>query len=572
MATMTYAARAKRYAENVVSGKQDACLYVRSACQRHLDDLAKYKSGGDYRFDAEKANKRCKAVENFKHIKGKWANEYIKLEDWQCFIICCVFGWLNRKTGFRKYRTVYIEVPRKNAKSTLTSAIGLTTMVTQIDGEAGAEVYSAATTRDQARIVFRDAQAMARKSPEFRKKFGIQVHAHSITQLEESCKFEALSAEGSTLDGLNTHFAAIDELHAHKTRAVFDVIETSTGSRVQSILWIITTAGSDQTSICYEQRDYAIKILEKVFDDETYFALIYTVDKEDLKEENRHKLFTDEALWRKANPNYGVSVLTDDFKRLAAKAAKTPSAQNNFLTKRLDVWVNAASAWLNILDLDRCADPSLDIEDFAGEDVICSLDLATKTDVAVDMKLFRRVIDERYHYYAFGRYYLPRAAIMSSKNSQYEGWADQELFEITEGNIIDYDTIEENLLEDKSRFTIRECAYDPFQATKFATDMTKEGFLMVEIGATVKNFSEPMKELEAVILDGRFHYDGNPILKWMFSNVVCTYDKKDNTFPNKERPENKIDGVVALIMAMNRWLADEGPVVSVYQKRGLASV
>uniref|UniRef100_A0A6M3KE29 Putative terminase n=1 Tax=viral metagenome TaxID=1070528 RepID=A0A6M3KE29_9ZZZZ len=548
---------AKKYAKDVVSGKKPACKWVKLACERQIKDLKKYaKSGSKYYFSVEKAEKICNFIENLHHIKGEWARrkETIKLEPWQCFVLTTIFGWLNTEDGFRRFRTVYIEIPRKNAKSTLASGIGLYLMTA--DGEPGAEIYSAATTRDQARIVFDTARQMAKKESEFCEHFGVQVNAHNINVLETASKFEPLSAEGSSLDGLNVHGGIIDELHAHKTRVVFDVIETGTGSRKQSLLFLITTAGSDRAGICYEQRTYVTKLLENISEDDTYFGIIYTIDDGDD--------WTDPDVWGKANPNYSVSVYPEDIARLCQKAMQMPSAQNNFLTKRLNCWVNADTAWMNMIPWEKCADSTLTVERFNKKPCIVGVDLASKVDIAVMAQLFHE--DE--HYYAFLKYYLPEDTVDNSSNSQYHGWARAGKLTVTPGAVTDFSYIEDDLREMATSFELKEVPYDPFQATEFSTKMAAEGFPMVEMRPTVLNFSEPMKQLEALVLSGKFHFDGDPILTWMISNVVCHTDAKDNIYPRKERPENKIDGVVALLMALNRLLALR-PKRSVYEERGL---
>ena len=553
-----YVATAKQYAEDVVSGKKLACKWTKLACERFFNDIEKSKGDWPYGFFDNLANRYCRAIEKMPHVKGRdWAGLKITLEPWQCFLIVNVFGWAHKETKLRRFRTVYIEVPRKNAKSTLTSTVGLCMLT--MDGEPGAEVYSAATTRDQAKIVFEDAQNMARRMPDFRKRFGINVNAHNINVVKTANKFEALSAEGSTLDGLNIHFAGVDELHAHKTRAVFDVLETATGARSQPLLWLITTAGSNRAGICYEQRTYLTKILDRVQDDDTYFGIIYTIDDTDD--------WTDPQIWEKANPNYGVSVYPDDIARLCKKAMQMPSAQNNFLTKRLNVWVNADEAWMNMREWEKCADFKLSIDRFKKQKCWVALDLASKIDIAVMVLLF----EEDNHYYAFCNYYLPEEAIENTTNSQYSGWVRSGRITETPGVMTDFGYIEDDLLKIKSEYQILDVAYDPFQATQFSTRMEKEGFEMIEIGATVKNFSEPMKEFEAIVLDGRFHFDGDPVLTWMVSNVVCHLDKKDNIYPNKERPENKIDGVVAILMALNRAIRYRDKT-SVYESGGLKFV
>ncbi|KKK60420.1 hypothetical protein LCGC14_3024540, partial [marine sediment metagenome] len=330
---MTYSSRAQRYAKQVIAGKIPAARWTKLACQRQLDDLKRWKGkAAPYRFDRAAADGICGFIECLPHIKGEWAKrgELIELEDWQCFLLTTIFGW-KRADGLRRYRTAYIEVARKNAKSTLAAAIALYMLCA--DGEVGAEVYSAATTRDQAKIVFQTARLMAEREPTLRQAYGLEVNAHNLHVLATGSKFEALSAEGNSLDGLNIHGAVIDELHAHRTRKVYDVLETATGSRSQPLLLSITTSGSDQAGVCYEQRTYVTKLVERVITDETYFGIIYTIDDGDD--------WTNPEVWRKANPNLGVSVKADDLERLCVKAQATPAAVNSVLTKRFDVWCNA---------------------------------------------------------------------------------------------------------------------------------------------------------------------------------------------------------------------------------------
>lgn len=556
-----YIRTANAFISGVVSGKIPVCKWVQAACLRQREDRKRWRGKkGPYYWDAKSAGYICWFIENLHHVKGEWAkrNETITLQPWQCFLLTTIFGWKKTVDGTRRFRTVYIEVPRKNAKSTISSGVGLY-MLTK-DSEAGAEVYSAATTRDQARIVFADAQAMARRDPEFRAGCQVEVAAHSIFSLESGSRFQALSADGGTLDGLNVHCAIIDELHAHKTRRVYDVIETATGSRSQPLMWIITTAGSDRSGICYEVRTYLTKILDSVIEDDSFFGCIWTIDDGDD--------WTVESSWRKANPNYGISIYPDDFARLARKAMEMPSATNNFLTKRLNVWVNADTAWMNMRAWDACADRTLDRDDFQGERCWTGLDLASKVDIAAKMQLFKRDLDGTEHYYAFGQYYLPEEAAEDGRNSQYSGWSRQGLLTLTPGNVTDYEYIKEDIRQDSGIYQIAEVPYDPWQATQLATELLAEGVPMVEMRPSAQNFSEPMKELESLVLQGRFHFDGDPVLTWMVSNVVCHTDAKDNIYPRKERPENKIDGVVALIMALGRAMVSK-PKRSVYEDRGL---
>lgn len=555
-----YCAIAAAYAKDVASGRITASRFVAAACKRQTEDLKRFKAkGAAYQFDKAKASKVCQFIELLPHIKGPKAGQLITLEPWQIFILTTIFGWV-KKDGTRRFRRVYIEVPRGNGKSALSSGVGLYMLAA--DNEGGAEVYSFATTRDQAKIVFGDAQNMARRTPGLKAHFGVDVNAHNINVLRTASKFEALSAEGSTLDGLNTHFACVDELHAHKTRAVYDVVETSTGKRAQSLLWVITTAGSNRAGICYEVRGFVTKVLNGSVKDDSQFGIIYGLDDGD-------DWTTEDALI-KANPNWGISVMPEVLLPLQAKAMTMPSAANNFKTKHLNEWVNADTAWMDMRAWEACADPSLDAEQFAGEPAWIALDLASKVDIAAKMSLFTRDVDGKQHFYVFGQYYLPRDTVDRGENSQYQGWESMGLLSVTDGAVIDFQVIEDDLLADCSRFEVREVPYDPFQATQMATRMMAQSVPMVEMRPTVLNFSEPMKQLEALVLQGRLHHDGNPVLTWMMSNVVAHMDAKDNIYPRKERPENKIDGVVALIMALGRALADQSTGgASVYEERGL---
>jgi phage terminase large subunit-like protein len=393
--------------------------------------------------------------------------------------------------------------------------------------------------------VFDASKAMLRRDPRVASQFGIGVGEHACWVRSTSSTYKPLNAEGSTLDGLNVHFAAVDELHAHKRRDVWDVLETATGARRQPLLWAITTAGSDRSGICYEVRDYVVKVLKGVVEDHNIFGIVYTIDDDDD--------WTDETVWAKANPNLGVSVSLEDLRSKCRKAMQTPSAVGNFLTKHLNRWVNADSAWMDMRAWDRCANPALQLADFAGEECWEGLDLASKVDINSDVRIFERASDGKI--VAFCTHWLPERAVEESRNSQYEGWQRRELLRVTPGEVIDMDAIETEILDGCKRFAVQAVGYDPHQATQLVGHLLDENVPMVEVRPTVLNFSEPMKTLEAWVLQGKFEHNGDPVLTWMVSNVVCHRDAKDNIYPRKERPENKIDGVVALLIAVNRYLA-----------------
>lgn len=561
---VTYSARAKQYAEAVLSGEILACKFVKAAARRHLDDLAGCE---DYEYNEAEAERVCLFAEAMPHTKGEWARrkEKIKLELWQIFTLCCIFGWVRKSDGRRRFRTVYLEVARKNAKSTLLSVIALYLLA--CDGESGAEVYSAATTRDQARIVFAAAKSMAQKEPEFCQRFGVQTWKDSVAIESTDSFLKALSAEANTLDGLNPHGAIIDELHAHRTRDVWDVMETATGARSQPLIAAITTAGSNRAGICYEIRGYLVRVLNHTLlkhgglgykiegdsvDDDTFFGLIYTLDNGDdwEREEN----------WVKANPNLGVSVYLDDLKRQAKKASKTASAQPNFLTKRLNIWVNADSAWMDMLAWDRCG-ADIRIEDFKGWKCTFGLDLASKTDFAALSMLFNR--DSQYA--LFVKLWIPDAQISDTDNSQYAGWEINEHIIATDGNVLDHDRVKLDIKEMADMYKPSAIAYDPGFDTVIPQSLFNEGYPMQEVRSTAANFSEPMKTLEAMVLSGRLSHNRNPAYTWMVSNVIARKNRGDQWYPDKERHDAKIDGPVSTFLAFAVKLTEKR---SIWETRG----
>lgn len=553
------------YAQGVVAGEIVACKWTRLACQRQLDDLARERSDGwPWVFDDELASRPCEFIELLPHIKGKWARErrLIELEPWQCFIITTVFGWVHHETGLRRFKEGYVEVPRKNAKSTLSS--GLALFMLSADGEHGAEVYSAATTKDQARIVFDDARAMAERTPDLRTYLGVAIMQHSITVAHRASKFLPLSAEGSTLDGLNVHFAVIDELHAHKTRAVYDVIDTARGAREQSLLWNITTAGTDRSGICYERRTHVTKILDSVIDDPTMFGIVYTLDDND----DPH----DPANWAKANPNWGKSVLMDDMASASRKAEAMPSALNNFLTKRLNVWVSGESAWMDMRAWERCADVRLrDLPNYAGAKAYIGLDLAQKKDFAALSLVFEHdvleagpdgVYEPVRKWHVCTKLYLNELAIQESGNAHLTGWARQDYVQVTDGDLTDFDVVAEDLRSLCSTFDVQEIAFDPALSMYFAGKLIEEGLPLVEITQRAMFFTPALIQVENLVLEKKLVHDGNPVMSWMVSNLVVKVSKFNELMsPTKERPENKIDGPIAMLMALGRALNNESTPV-----------
>lgn len=530
------------------------------ACQRHLNDLARARAGTKefpYVFDAKRAARACAFIEHLPHVKGDWAKrkEKIKLEDWQIFGIASIFGWVHQTTKLRRFRRVYEEVPRKNAKSTKAAGIGL--YMAFADGEEGAEVYCGATTHQQAWEVYRPAKMMVERTPAMRNALGIEVFASTMVQESTGSRMEPVI--GKPGDGASPSCAIIDEYHEHATSELYDTMLTGMGARSQPLLYTITTAGVDLEGPCYQARKEAERVLNGLVVDEELFALIFTLDPDE-------DWTTEAALW-KANPNAGVSVSIDFLRSQQRQAILNAHRSGTFRTKHLNQWVTARSPFFNLEAWKKCEKP-FSIEDLEGEIAVVFLDLASKKDLAACIVVVRLPVEgqeeeeseekrPKFRYRVISKFWLPEQRIDEAKNVPYRAWADAGWIQATPGNIIDYEFIEEYLRGLSSTLELKEVAYDPFQATQLATRMMAEGFPMVEYGATVKNFSEPMKETDKLILAGQIEHDGNPVLSWCMSNVVAKVDAKDNVFPRKERAENKIDGAVGLIGAIGRWMGRE---------------
>ncbi len=549
---MTHTDKALRYIADVMSGKQPACKWVKLACQRQLDDLGRQNTPEfPFVFNEKAANRVCKFIEQMPHIRGFHGK--LKLEDWQAFIYTTVFGWLHADSDhLRRFRRVITIVPRGNGKSAMTAPLGL--YMTAMDNEPGAECYVAATSLDQTRHVYTTAQHMARRTPEFTSRYGVEVGERSITQQSTASFFRALASRVNSLDGLNIHLGIIDELHAHPTREVYDSMDTGTGKRDNSLLWCITTAGTNRAGICYDRQDYVQRILEKKCEAETWFGIIYTIDDGDD--------WATEAALRKANPNWGISVKPSDVLPKLKEAMQLASAAPNFKTKHLNIWVGADAAWMDMQRWNKCADTTLDEKAFAGQKCILGLDLASKLDLLSLSKIFWREEETKIagheetqmkrHYYVFSHNWTNEENLAQSKNSQYQGWEADGHLDVCPGATNDYDLVEAYIRDACRKYQVIEVAHDPYQAVELVNHLSADAIVMVEIGQTALNLSNPMKEVEAAVHDGRFHFNGDPVLSWAISNVSCHVDRNDNIFPGKERPDNKIDPATSLFTGMNR--------------------
>lgn len=580
-AAKSFSDTATEWARDVVEGREAACRWVWLAAQRHLHDLERIGTNGfpyawnpelpDHRArrlgkatgrDQEKtyrpAERICLFAELMPHIKGDWAQrgERVKLGRWQVFVLASAFGWIHADTGRRRFRDVDVIVPRKNGKSILGAIIG--DYMLAVDDEFGAEVYSGATSEYQALEVFKPARLMANASPEFLARYGITVNVSNLSIAANNSKFEPVI--GKPGDGASPSCTVVDEYHEHKTSQLYDAMKTGMLARSQALMLVITTAGTDVSSPCYQHQVELQKILEGVVENERRFGIIFTVDEKDD--------WTSEDALRKANPNFGVSIDAETLLADQREAVLNPRKQSIFKTKHLNIWVHAASPWLNLHNLQRCGDPALTPEEFRGEECTDGLDLASKQDIASYIKLFEREIGGETHYFAFSRNYVPQAAVDKDENAHYQGWVHQGHLIATPGNMIALRQIEEDVVADAEVHVVKEVAMDAWGAREMAPSLQEQGFTVVDIPMQVKYLSEPMKTIAALIDAGRFHHDGNPAFVWMLSNVEVYEDRNGNIFPRKQRPENKIDAAVALIVAMARGMVNV-PAGSVYDSRGV---
>lgn len=508
-------------------------------------------------FDAEAGDFVVRWIERFcKHHKGKeWAGKPLVLEAWQKDIIRNAFGW-KRADGTRRYRTIYIEVGRKNGKSELAAALGLYLLVA--DGEDGAEVYSSATKKDQAKIVWKTAAAMVKKSPDL--KSAIKAYQSSLVVEDKESSFQPLSSESNTLDGLNPHGNIIDELHAHKDRGVWDVLDSAMGAREQPMTVAITTAGVyDKEGIGWEQHDYAVKVLEGTFDDDAFYAFVAAPDEGD-------DLFSDAAL-QKANPNWGVSAKVDFLQKQAQKAQRTPGFYNEYVTKHLNMWSQQAKRWLSMERWQACEPPvpatELRAAALAREKALerrpcrAGLDLSSKLDLTALVLEFPKDKDE---VELVCRFWIPEAQVKAQAERgkrHYETWVREGWLTQTDGDVVDYEFIRKEMNDLAKRYAVKEWAFDPWNALDLATRCAADGLVMVECHQGYKTLSEPSKDVEAKVVQGKVKHMGHPVLRWCASNVSVSTDPAGNIKPDKAKATDKIDGVAAWVMARSRGIVNK---------------
>lgn len=569
-----HVAKAMAYVADVGAGRIPACKWVKKACARHLADLAsEARADWPYRFDAAKAERVCKFGELLPHVKGKWARKdpitkkapLIRLEPWQCFILCSLFGWVKKSTGHRRFLRASAYIPRKNAKSTTACIIGWWMFAK--DDEPGAEVYSGATSEKQAMEVFRSAWQMAKSNTNLPTQLRVTLTGKTdpgpMFRLGSNDKFEALI--GKPGDGASPHCAIVDEYHEHPDSTLHDTMKTGMGAREQPLMLIISTAGDNLTGPCRDDWNECEKLLDSVIEDETHFAVIYTVDDGDD--------WTHESALRKANPNWGVSVNPEIILADQRAAARDATKQAVFKTKHLNMWVGAARGWLNMELWKNCYAPKLPIERFAGCECWLGLDAASRIDMTSLVALFRH----EGGFAAFANHYIPEETANLPQNAQYRKWIAKGWLTATTGARVDFTRVENDIREWSELFNIQQLAFDPKELNDFINRVGQwASFARVEVPQGATFLSGPMKEMEALIATGKLRHEGDPVLTWMASNVVKKEARGGGPvkyyYPTKLKDVNKIDGVVALILALSRAIVDTGAGRSVYGERGLLAV
>ncbi len=547
---------AERYVADVTSGKVVVGRLVRLAVDRHVRDLEQAEAKG-LRFNRVRAQRACWWIENkLRFSKGEWAKRPFILEPWQAFIVWCLFGWERwvDDRWVRRFHKAYISVARKNGKTELAAAIALLMLITggaSLTGpEIGAEVYSAATKRDQAAICWKSAASMIRKSPQLRPDLEILDSRYHIGYAETEGVFQALSAEANTLDGLGPYCAVVDELHAHPDSSVWDVLESGMGARREPLLLAITTAGAEREGVCWDVEDDLVKVLEQVYDDETMFGFVARLDeaKEGVEGDDPY----DETVWIKANPTYGVSVIKDGLKIAAKAAAQNPKRQNEYLRKRMNLWTAGDTAWLSLARWDAC-NGTVDLEDLRGRPCYLAVDLSSTRDTTALVATFQ--LDDG-RYVIVPKIYVPADSINDSEirspreRQLMTTWVKQGLVTATAGDMVDYDAVWQDILNAADRHQVVGVVFDRWGASSLLAKCQAIGIPDIGFGQGFKDMSPAMKTTEVLVGRKQIIHMGHPVLRWMVSNVSTKSDPAGNVKPDKTKSSRRIDGVVAMLMGI----------------------
>ena len=495
--------------------------------------------------------------------EGEHAGAPFDLQPWQQFIVGSLFGWKGQD-GFRRFRDAYIEIGKGNGKTPMAAGIGIYMLCA--DGEQSAECYSAATMRDQARILFRDAVRMVDSSPALHTRIiqSGKMVVFNLTHRASGSFFRPVSSEHKGLDGKRVHFAAVDELHEHPTPFVVDKMRAGTKGRRQAIILRITNSGFDRTSVCWNEHEYSQKIVERTLEDDAWFAYVCGLDEDDD--------WTEPSVWIKANPNLGISIQPKYLREQVTLAQGMPSKQNIVKRLNLCIWTNQENAAIDIAEWNACAGFDLKRRDarrlrrvldraLRGRRCFVAFDLSSTEDLTCEFKLFPPE-NENGLWICLPHFWVPKENIerkVKEARIPYDVWVREGWITPTEGNVVDYDAPKQQLLKDVEQYQIEEICFDPWNATQFANDMQKAGIpedKLVKFPQTLAMFAEPTKKLLEVLIPKRtLAHLGNPVLTWNASNLVVYTDANGSQRPQKKSSRGKIDGMVALIMAYGRAIA-----------------
>ncbi|HFU4517230.1 TPA: terminase large subunit [Streptococcus suis] len=513
-------------------------------------------------YDKAKADRAVTFINNLSHTKGKWAGKRFDLLPWQEQIVRDLFG-IVKEDGNRQFLTAYIEIPKKNGKSELAAAIAL--YLLYADNEASAEVYGAACDRNQASIVFDVAKQMVQMSRPLEKRSKIMGATKRIVNYSNAGFYQVLSAETGTKHGLNVSGLVFDEIHAQPNRHLYDVLTKGSGdAREQPLFFIITTAGTDRNSICYELHTKALDILNGRKKDTSFYPVVYGLSDEDD--------WNDEANWLKANPSLGHTIGIDRVREAYQQALDNPAEENVFKQLRLNMWTSSSVAWIPEHVYAKGNDP-IQYDSLRGRSCYAGLDLSSTSDITAFVLVFPPRFEEE-NYIVLPFFWLPEDTLelrCRRDHVLYDVWERQGYIKTTEGNVVHYGFIEK-FIEDLSKiYHIKEIAYDRWNATQMVQNLEGMGLTMVPFGQGYKDMSPPSKELYKLMMEGKIQHGGHPVLKWMGQNVVMRQDPAGNIKPDKEKSVEKIDGIVALIMGLDRCIRHQTDEGSVYDERGILS-
>lgn len=508
-----------------------------------------------FKFDIERAQHACFFIETCPHVEGELARlkrdgtrHLLVMSPWQIFVTVNIFGWVDYE-GLRRFTYVYLEVAKKNGKTTWLAAVGL--YMGFIDGEPGSNVYAAATTRDQANILFGAAKTMVEYSPKMRERFGITKQEYSIFQTTTNSSFKALSQDrDGSKDGFNVHCGLIDELHAHKDSGMYDIVSNGIASRAQPLLFAITTAGKDTTSVCYRERKIVVAILKSEATHERYFGMIFCLDKGDD--------WKDPKIWPKANPNYGISVKPEYLQGMADKCKISPSNEAIFRQKHLNEWVGAVDGWLAESVVTNC-EVEVSYKEFKGVIGFGGYDLASRLDLASWAEMRPRFDDGKIVWYVFAHSYINERVIESTeaingemRPDDYPVWRDDGWLIETPGASTDFNRIKEDIVNHHLEYPFYEVGHDPYHAEQVTADLLDDGLSVIEVPQRTEFLNPAMRWIEVLFAEDRIRFCGDPVLKWCILNVVVKEDAKENIFPRKISRAKKIDAAVGMIIAASR--------------------